>query len=569
MKRIALFSCLLGFCLMILAGCGADSIDLGGLGPNPDPGPTDPPVVMATVSGVIIDSLGSPISGANVAIGGITAVTGADGSYTLEAPAGATVLSVSAQGYESVRVNIELVEGQNTLDSVRLTSEAVNPNTLRGTVTSIVTNAGLEGAEIAVKDPITDELIPDATANTDEFGNYRIENVPAGTYNVNIGAFGYNMVTESVTITNSEPTVLDVLLSVATSYKLYTDTVTARIIGFDQGNVFRYVPYCPIIIQKYVADASAVFNSGWFTAWGHHSDRNAEYGPLSLQDPNANYLVRLGGWACIEPLLSGMPYSAKDGMASNLGDTYNGGSVLENVDSSQFETIFNKAGTYSFTCAPVYPYSLDTYSAGGPILDGHYSVFFDIVGDLNKFPWNRFTIAGNNTIATAYSAGTGTYNNLHLWFVNGPHALSVADQPFWKTGAPVLAGTPPVFTGYDGNGKWKPQTAGRSIPHFFKIPVKMGQQLKVEVEFDYATLQFVDLDVTLYDKNGTQIDGTRVVSQGKESVTRVASTDTFYYFKVDNFLPTNANWNMVSIPYKMIVTKTPEDKNRELVESKT
>lgn len=611
MKRIALLSCVIGFCLMILTGCGADSVDLSGGSYVPTPDPTETPVVMATVRGTITDDSGVPLAGVSVAIAGITTVTDANGNYTLEVPTGETVISVQMDGYEDLRQNITVVEGENTLSGIGMTKKVMSPETIKGTVTSS-SGTPIPGAIINVSNPGGDQV---ATATTNEFGNYVIESVTAGLYTVNISAFAYNQIVQNnVETTVTGPTTLNVTLSPASSFKFYTDNETLKLAGAGGNWAYTPVSYPGITMQQWIQNATLFVNQEWYDKWTHHADFNGEYGPVTLPDPTADYLIRLGGFAEL----------AVYGASSGQGLPMYFKPVLSNANPPvEIQTIITQNGlplnnnpfaadvTYPngmllsdpVVFVPIYPFSVNTRMASQPVLDGHYRVFYDIRGDHSRgysdvtvdgtttttvaytpsktinhlTKWNPYAIAGTDDgdyLLTQnddpYEAGTGIYYNLCLWFPQGPQSLTYEQQAAWAGFDVVTTVVDSADSSNDSvtsskiSPTWDPQTISQrpALPNYFKVPVKSGQKLTVKIMYAYYDMSGVDLDIVLYDENLQMIDSTRGVSDSTETLSRVAPRDTFYIVEVKNFLPTLASYTMTGIPYAMQITKDPEDANR-------
>ena len=68
---------------------------------------------VGTVTGKVTNTSGAPILGASVTLGGNGAVTGADGAYTLQAPAGSATLTAALAGYQSASETVTRYRGNN------------------------------------------------------------------------------------------------------------------------------------------------------------------------------------------------------------------------------------------------------------------------------------------------------------------------------------------------------------------------------------------------------------------------------------------------------------------------
>ncbi|HEX2458760.1 MAG TPA: carboxypeptidase regulatory-like domain-containing protein, partial [Vicinamibacterales bacterium] len=63
------------------------------------------PLYAARVAGVVVDASGAPVAGAAVAAGGVSATSGDDGTFVLDAPDGAE-LQVTAAGFAPVSLSV-------------------------------------------------------------------------------------------------------------------------------------------------------------------------------------------------------------------------------------------------------------------------------------------------------------------------------------------------------------------------------------------------------------------------------------------------------------------------------
>ncbi|HZD93737.1 MAG TPA: galactose oxidase-like domain-containing protein, partial [Candidatus Sulfotelmatobacter sp.] len=89
------------------------------------------PVVNGTVTGKVTNTVGAPIQGASVSSGGNEAITGADGAYTLEVPAGSANITAALGGYQSASETVSVTAGQSTA-APTLQLQPVNPGNVTG-----------------------------------------------------------------------------------------------------------------------------------------------------------------------------------------------------------------------------------------------------------------------------------------------------------------------------------------------------------------------------------------------------------------------------------------------------
>ncbi|OAT85837.1 carboxypeptidase regulatory-like domain-containing protein [Desulfotomaculum copahuensis] len=88
---------------------------------------TAPAATAYTVSGVVTDNSGNPISGAILAINGENSTTTAsDGSYSLSLPDGTYTLTVSAANYQTATYSLDVADSNLTGQNIALTPGTSN-----------------------------------------------------------------------------------------------------------------------------------------------------------------------------------------------------------------------------------------------------------------------------------------------------------------------------------------------------------------------------------------------------------------------------------------------------------
>ncbi|OZG62320.1 serine protease [Bifidobacterium lemurum] len=81
--------------------------------------------VKYAVNGTVVDAEGQPIEGAKVRVDGASATTDASGAYTIgDLKAGKYTISVGKDGYEDVTKDIEIINGDLTVDAITLNEAA-------------------------------------------------------------------------------------------------------------------------------------------------------------------------------------------------------------------------------------------------------------------------------------------------------------------------------------------------------------------------------------------------------------------------------------------------------------
>lgn len=125
-----------------------------------------------TITGLVTDTNGNPISGATVTAGGfVTSTTNASGSYTLNSvPAGLVYVTASKPGFTVVSHLVDLVSGSTATRNFTLEA-STGTGTLSGLVTDALNGNPIEGALVS---------IAGLSATTNASGNYTITNIPAG-----------------------------------------------------------------------------------------------------------------------------------------------------------------------------------------------------------------------------------------------------------------------------------------------------------------------------------------------------------------------------------------------------
>ena len=142
-----------------------------------------------TVTGTVTNTAGAPIQGASVVSGGNGAVTGSDGSYTLQLPAGSATLTASLGGYQSASETVTVTAGASTQAAV-LTLAPVNPGNVTGHVVN-GSGTGLAGAAVGAQGLNT------VTAAD---GSYTLSNLPAGAATITASLTGFAAGSTSVTV---------------------------------------------------------------------------------------------------------------------------------------------------------------------------------------------------------------------------------------------------------------------------------------------------------------------------------------------------------------------------------
>lgn len=178
-------------------------------GQEPTPEPT--PAATGVITGNVVDAVSlAGIADATVSTdpGGYLTATGPDGSFVLEVPAGSYTLVASATGYTPSPQPVT-VEAGTAVQVVFL----LQPETAPGgaSVFAFVTDPDeneLEGVTVTI-----DGANYSGQTWTDEDGFFQFESVPAGDYTLTFEFEGYQINTQSVSITEGQTEAdLDVII---------------------------------------------------------------------------------------------------------------------------------------------------------------------------------------------------------------------------------------------------------------------------------------------------------------------------------------------------------------------
>ena len=144
---------------------------------------------VGTVTGKVTNAAGAPISGASVSSGGNGAITGSDGLYTLQVPAGTSTLTAALAGYQSASESVTVTAGQST-QAATLQIQPLNPGNVTG---SVVDGNGqaLSGATVSAAG---------LTTSTAADGSYALSNLPAGQTTINASLTGFQSGSTTVTV---------------------------------------------------------------------------------------------------------------------------------------------------------------------------------------------------------------------------------------------------------------------------------------------------------------------------------------------------------------------------------
>jgi len=151
---------------------------------------TSTDLALTGIEGAEIELTGGVYAFAN------TTVTSADGSFILAGvPTGIYMLNVSAEGYGDYAEEIEVVAGSDTMVDVVFLTE--DPGGISGTVIGSDTSLPIAGATVTATLSGGSTYVFVSSVDTDGSGNFLIEQLPVGSYDLTISAAGYDPNTTS------------------------------------------------------------------------------------------------------------------------------------------------------------------------------------------------------------------------------------------------------------------------------------------------------------------------------------------------------------------------------------
>lgn len=153
--------------------------------------------VTYTVSGTVVDEAGAPVADANVAVGSASAITDAEGKYTIAGLADGTYdLVASKSGYENATASVTVSGADVTVDPITLSA-------VKWYLGGYVQNSNYAHVPgVAMQLYFGDELVGETTSDSE--GNYRIA-IPAEekAYTLKMQAEYYKDYTNTVSVRES------------------------------------------------------------------------------------------------------------------------------------------------------------------------------------------------------------------------------------------------------------------------------------------------------------------------------------------------------------------------------
>ncbi|MDD4107283.1 MAG: S8 family serine peptidase [Prolixibacteraceae bacterium] len=176
---------------------------------------------------VYISGTTDPISGATISISnsGFTATSGGDGKYSIaNIPVGTYTVTVSATGYTSQSATgVTVSAGSVTNQNFNLEPVTVTTYTISGSVKD-ETGAAINEALVKLVDR-------DLSSNTDANGNYSIDGVAQGDYQITASADGFNSLTQDIFV-NSDMSDVNFTLGEITVGEITLSAVLRKVRGW-------------------------------------------------------------------------------------------------------------------------------------------------------------------------------------------------------------------------------------------------------------------------------------------------------------------------------------------------
>lgn len=296
------------------------------------------------VTGTVVNSGGSPISGAKITGAGQSTTTDASGNYSLNnLPSGSVTLTASASGFANGTATVTVAAGTTT------TAPAITLTSNSGAVTGTVKNSSgtaIVGASVSYGG---------GTTTTNTSGVYTLSNVPVGTIQLAVSASGYASQTQNVTITGGTTTTANFTLVASTG----TGKVTGKVTNASSGSA--------------LASATVSWSGGSTTTstTGTYTLSNVATGSQKITAAKTGYLPRTltasvtsGGTTTLNIAIATAGKisvkATKGGVAvSGATVTIKGGVVSTTVTGTTSST-----GVYTTNWIPVGTYSITVAKSG-------------------------------------------------------------------------------------------------------------------------------------------------------------------------------------------------------------
>ncbi|WP_428739153.1 carboxypeptidase regulatory-like domain-containing protein, partial [Sulfurimonas sp.] len=237
-------------------------------------------VQLTTIQGIISDAITkAPVAEALINIGGISALSSADGSYLVEnIPSGDVVITVSKTGYIDINQSATISDGSKLIFSPALIPNDQGSLKLYGTILDDNSSEPLSDVNITLQGAT------EATVFTDTYGNYLVEPLNSGDVTLSITKDGYDPIVLNTTITDENVEFSPSLHKKSTST---TSTIQAQVLDIATDTVLEGV-------SIYIDDADS----------GMQSDQNGSFTLSDMNLTNVSLKLKKDGYKDIEVLLA-------------------------------------------------------------------------------------------------------------------------------------------------------------------------------------------------------------------------------------------------------------------------
>ncbi|MEN2768564.1 carboxypeptidase regulatory-like domain-containing protein [Ornithinibacillus xuwenensis] len=166
---------------------------------------------LGEITGTVQTEDGEPIAGATVRVENenISVQTNDQGRYSVGVSTGEHVVSISAIGYETAEETV-VVENIGDVVNLNVNLQASDRMSIYGQVINPSTGEGVQDVTVTAKD---ESGLVEFSTITDEDGQYLLNELLAGTYQVTFEKEGYLPITETVDITTGENIEVNVSMS--------------------------------------------------------------------------------------------------------------------------------------------------------------------------------------------------------------------------------------------------------------------------------------------------------------------------------------------------------------------
>jgi uncharacterized membrane protein len=155
-----------------------------------------------TLTGEVTDTLGTPIAGATVSAGFLTARTDSTGKYNLTLDPGNYTVTAKATGFGTSSVPITITDGGVATWNFVLVNLVYG--VITGNVSDVDVASGIRGATVTAGS---------ASTKTDGSGDYTLPNVPPGVTQVSVSAVHYFSDKQSVNVISGSTVTVDFTLT--------------------------------------------------------------------------------------------------------------------------------------------------------------------------------------------------------------------------------------------------------------------------------------------------------------------------------------------------------------------